>query len=468
MMEMIELTIICALLLWIWYSGGFSKKSQQKSNIPVPNCYPGCVCYSLVNQQPVTENFPPVVLPAVHEDGETTESDNDRLPPETLPQPLSNPEAVDPTHQPGIETLIETDERTEPEDADLLKVAGDSIECVTDKNLAETTEIPPHEMETLPQLNNPDDSIAIATNNKIDPSWKPDPLPLTETDEPDDSDDEFIIPPNFFVNPNQTEPETIPAEAADEPEESDEEVKITTEDENVPLEADLTHQEAVTASQEDMMDSIVPDSPSPESPSPKRFSFQLTQLPYLPDGYYITLSLNERGNDGKIKKTKILSSRDPQWSNQKSFSFAVHDTEETTITTKLKRKALLCLKTFTEDARDTKLINNENEIQLLAGFKVAAVRIHDTEPPFDIKKRKKELAKKKREERKLKGRLASCEQYGIDPFVRLGSDETFGLGQKKEKINIITEPEIKPKKISFWVRHGFLYPKDRYTRRRFE
>ena len=287
---------------------------------------------------------------------------------------------ADATHQPGIETLIETDERTEPEDADLLEVAGDSIECVTDKNLAETTEIPPHEMETLPQLNNPDDSIAIATNNKIDPSWKPDPLPLTETDEPDgsvdDSDDEFIIPPDFFVNAdvsNQTEPETIPevllpqealshpqqpvdaqveignnkildaiyqswrafrllAEAADEPDDSDEdssddeirpphffanaeilnqtepddsdeEVEMATEDGNVPLEADFT-QEAPTG-QEDF-DSIVPDSPSPpESPSPKRFSFQLTQLPYLPDGYYINLRLNERDNNsGKIKKPK--------------------------------------------------------------------------------------------------------------------------------------------------------------------
>jgi hypothetical protein len=343
-MEIIEFAIICALLLWIWYSGGFSKKSQ-KSNIPVPsNCYPGCVCYSLVNQQPVTENLAPVVLPAVHEDGETTESDNDRLPPETLPQPLSYPEAV----------------------------------------------------------------IAAA---------------ITDQTEPADTVGEFQV---------ATE---------------------VTEKKNVPLEADLTHQEAVTG-----QDSIVPDIPSPESPSPKRFKFQLTQLPYLPDGYYITLSLNERGTDGKMKKTKILSTRNPQSTYQKSVSFDVHNTEEATLTTKMKKTSLFGLMKFTLDVKETDKLGNmdgKDETELLPDF-------------FEEKERKKELAKKKREERKLKGRLASCEQYGIDPYVRMGSDETFGLGQKKEKINIITDPEIKPKKISFWVRHGFLYPKDRYTRRRFE
>ena len=141
-------------------------------------------------------------------------------------------------------------------------------------------------------------------------------------------------------------------------------------------------------------------------------------------------------------------------------SFEVHNTEEATLTTKLKRTTLFGWLKFTVDVKETdKLVNIEGkEFELLP----------DLNNVDEVKKRKKELAKKKREERKLKGRLASCEQYGIDPFVRMGSDETFGLGQKKEKINIITDPEIKPKKISFWVRHGFLYPKDRYTRRRFE
>ena len=422
MMEMIELTIICALLLWIWYSGGFSKKSQIPVVIPVPigKCCPGCVCHLSLTNQPVIEDFIPVVLSVMNED-------------------------ID-----------------DGENAEII--SSDNVATI-EMNKIEDNETVPEVLMQQPLSHPQPDPEAAITNNKItdaiDPSWKSNPLPLAETDEPDDSDDEFIIPPDFFVNPNQTEHETIPVEAADEPEESDEEVKITTEEEKVPLEADLTHQEAVTAGQEDMMDSIVPDSPSPESPSPKRFSFQLTQLPYLPDGYYINLRLNERDNNsGKIKKTKIISTH-PKWNHQqKLVSFEVHNTEEATLTTKLKRTTLFGWLKFTVDVKETdKLVNIEGkEFELLP----------DLNNVDEVKKRKKELAKKKREERKLKGRLASCEQYGIDPFVRMGSDETFGLGQKKEKINIITDPEIKPKKISFWVRHGFLYPKDRYTRRRFE
>ena len=422
MIEIIEFAIICALLLWIWYSGGFSKKSQIPVVIPVPigKCCPGCVCHLSLTNQPVIEDFIPVVLSVMNED-------------------------ID-----------------DGENAEII--SSDNVATI-EMNKIEDNETVPEVLMQQPLSHPQPDPEAAITNNKItdaiDPSWKPNPLPLAETDEPDDSDDEFIIPPDFFVNPNQTEPETIPAEAADEPEESDEEVKMATEEENVPLEADLTHQEAVTASQEDMMDSIVPDSPSPESPSPKRFSFQLTQLPYLPDGYYINLRLNERDNNsGKIKKTKIISTH-PKWNHQqKLVSFEVHNTEEATLTTKLKRTTLFGWLKFTVDVKETdKLVNIEGkEFELLP----------DLNNVDEVKKIKKELAKKKKEERKLKGRLASCEQYGIDPFVRLGSDETFGLGQKKEKINIITEPEIKPKKISFWVRHGFLYPKDRYTRRRFE
>jgi hypothetical protein len=141
-------------------------------------------------------------------------------------------------------------------------------------------------------------------------------------------------------------------------------------------------------------------------------------------------------------------------------SFEVQNTEEATLTTKLKRTTLFRWLKFTVDVKETdKLVNIEGkEFELLP----------DLNNVDEVKKRKKELDKKKREERKLKERLAYCQRYGIDPFVRMGSDETFGLGQKKEKINITTDPEIKPKKISFWVRHGFLYPKDRYTRRRFE
>ena len=522
MMEMIEFTIICALLLWTWYSGGFSNKSQIPVVIPVPKCYSGCVCYSIVNQ-PVTEKFVPVVLTAVHEDidGDNTEenipSDNDRLlTPETLPQPLPYPEAAiaadildqkiiaDATHQPGgLENLIETDElgTTEPDDAD-LKVAGDS---------------PPHEIETMLHFN-PDN------NNDIDQSWKPAPLPSAETDEPDvsvdDLDEEFIIPPDFFVDPNRTDPETVPVEVlmtlshpqqpdaqveinnnqkildeADKPDESDEdsyddeikppqhffvdakilnptepddsdgEIEMDTEEEYVipgfvpPLEADLPQVTSSTG-QEDW-DAIVPENPLPESYYPKRFIFKVTKLPYLPDDFYVTLHLNERDNDGKIRQTKILSS----WSSQKPFSMDVHNTEDATVICKLKRKALPGLQTLTDDVKEIQLVNNGSEIQLLTGFKVAVIRSYVIEP-FDIKKRKRELAKEKKEERKLKERLAFCKKNGIDPYVRIGSDETYGLGQQQKEKKI---PEIKTKKKpSFWVKYGFLYPEDRYTRRRFE
>ena len=83
------------------------------------------------------------------------------------------------------------------------------------------------------------------------------------------------------------------------------------------------------------------ENPLPESHSPKRFTFEVTKLPYLPDGFYISLRLNERQN-GKMKKTKIISlGRDPQWSNRKSFSFDVHNTEDATVTCKLKKMAHL-------------------------------------------------------------------------------------------------------------------------------
>ena len=72
-------------------------------------------------------------------------------------------------------------------------------------------------------------------------------------------------------------------------------------------------------------------------------------------------------------------------------------------------------------------------IQLLANFKVAVLRVQVIEP-FDVQEKKMKLAnKKKKEERKLKERLEFCERNGIDPYVRFGSKETFGLAKKREK-----------------------------------
>jgi hypothetical protein len=223
---------------------------------------------------------------------------------------------------------------------------------------------------------------------------------------------------------------------------------------------------ALLLAEADKTDETDEDSDDEEMPLPssKRFTFKVTEFPSLPDDSYITLRLNDRYN-GKIIKRKIISTRDPHW-NQKSFSFDVRNAGAATITCKMKvlvkRKARLLgvmMKKSTERRRETKLVNNGNRIeQLLANFKVAVVRIKDIEP-FDVEK-------KKREERKLKERLAFCEQNGIDPYVRMGSDETYGLGQQQKEKKI---PEIKTKKKpNFWVKYGFLYPDDRYTRRRFE
>ena len=108
---------------------------------------------------------------------------------------------ADATHQLGIETLIETDERTnEPDDADLLEVAGDSIKCETDKNLDETLDIPTHEIdkiEMMPLLNNPENEIVNQkkTFDEIDLPRHDDALQLAESD---DSNAE-VIPPHLDV-----------------------------------------------------------------------------------------------------------------------------------------------------------------------------------------------------------------------------------------------------------------------------
>jgi hypothetical protein len=205
------------------------KSAVRAIPYPVKSSFPWCQ-YSFINQ-PI-QNFVPV-LSVIYEDidgenaenmssvaievamiemdkVEDTETVQEVLMPEPQPgclcdssSPFLDAEAViaadnpdqkiiaDAVHQPGLETLIETDERTEPDaEPDAKEVAGDSIKCETDRNLTETLEVFPNEtdkIETM-QLLNPDDSIVIA-NNDIDQSWKPDPLLLAETDEPDEKFD---------------------------------------------------------------------------------------------------------------------------------------------------------------------------------------------------------------------------------------------------------------------------------------
>lgn len=139
---------------------------------------------------------------------------------------------------------------------------------------------------------------------------------------------------------------------------------------------------------------VFPNENRSRGPS-QRITYKVTEFPNLPDGFYVTLTLNDRDNDGTLIRKKILSSRDPKL-NKKTFSFDVQNPKESTITCKLKRTALFSLVNFTEEKQKTKLVNIGNKvIQLLANFKVAVYKteknpkrfLHPT-VPYKVKKKK--------------------------------------------------------------------------------
>ena len=214
-----------------------------------------------------------------------------------------------------------------------------------------------------------------------------------KTDKPDSNDDE-VIPPHFFVNVkivNRTEPDDSDEEVELAPEATEEENVIPC---SVPVIADLITQNQILP----VKRTGIPESPSrasPEGPSsPKRFTFKIRKFPNLQEGYYISLRLNELEN-GMIKKTKIISTRNPNWIN-KSFSFEVKNPERATITCKMKRKVLLGLIKTTEKKKKTKVNNEKGIQQLLANFGVAVVRTRKVIKPSEVKEKKMELALKKR------------------------------------------------------------------------
>jgi hypothetical protein len=214
-----------------------------------------------------------------------------------------------------------------------------------------------------------------------------------KTDKPDSNDDE-VIPPHFFVNVkivNRTEPDDSDEEVELAPEATEEEVIIPCS--VLPLEADLTQHQILPVKRTGIPES--PSTASPEGPSsPKRFTFKIIKFPILQEGYYISLRLNEREN-GMIKKTKIISTRNPKSIN-KSFSFEVKNPDMATITCKMKRKVLLGLIKSTEKKKKTKVNNEKGIQQLLGNFGVAVVRTRKVIKPSEVKEKKNGTCKKEK------------------------------------------------------------------------
>jgi transcriptional regulator of met regulon len=166
----------------------------------------------------------------------------------------------------------------------------------------------------------------------------------------------------------------------------------------------------------------------------KRVTLKVIQ-PWLPSHWYLTLRIDE-GKISKKMETRILSTRDPEWSPP--LIFDVENPKDAVLTIKVKRLSLFGLRSSTYEKTKTclsDLINGTNQellLNLKAEVTVEDQPIPDDQPIADEKEKKKDLRQ--------------VEQKN----------------QNKE------EPQPKQiKEPSFWVKHGFLHSKHRYTRRRF-
>jgi hypothetical protein len=345
--------IVTTFMLFSWIAGVFSNKKIDEESPEDVSSY----------------NAPEI---------EMNNKDN-QTPEVQIPEPLSNPENDAPEEiisSDNIPTIVQMDKDLDNEKPEV--------------------QIP----EPLSHPQQPEAEVEIANNKKIldaiEQSWRA--LLLAQTNKPDESDedsdesdDEGVAPSHFFANAeirNQTEPDDSDGEVEMAAEATEEEYAVIP-CPAVPLaEANLPQVSSSSTGQEDW-DAIVPESPSQtvttvkqipksksEKDSPKRFTFKVIKLPNLQPGVYLSLCLNERNNDGKIIKKKILSSRDPQWKNQKRFIFDVlvkNNPEDATITCKLKQTALLGMLKLTGKMKTTKLLGSNENIELLTGFKVAEV-----------------------------------------------------------------------------------------------
>ena len=323
---------------------------------------------------------------------------------------------ADATHQLGIETLIETDERTnEPDDADLLEVAGDSIKCETDKNLDETLDIPTHEtdkIETMPLLNNPEDEIVNQKKTFDEIADLPrhdDALQLAESD---DSIAEVATHLDVKVK-DLNEPTEGPVQQTIEQQQP------------APVMNDIQQQDVSQSAGED---SIKPETNHWEEPETDHFKeividsyqnkiltpkintlvFDKPPSTSKDDRYYLSVRIDERKNNKIIKTTKMLT-RDLNC-NLKSLVFDVHTAEDATVTCKLKKTTFGGLKKITlqkKTIREALVMSSFNRntgnkpVPMLPDFTVE-VKIG----PSAVKEKKNEVLLK-RKELKLKEKLAT-------------------------------------------------------------
>jgi hypothetical protein len=351
------------------------------------------------------EIVPEVLMPLSHSQQTDAEAVIAAIPDQKI--------TADATHQLGIETLIETDERaTEP---DLLEVAGDSIKCETDKNLDETLDIPTHEtdkIETMPLLNNPEDEIVNQKKTFDEIADLPrhnDALQLAESD---DSNAE-VIPPHLDVK----------VKDSNEPTEGP--VQQTIEQQQPPVMNDI-QQEHVTENAGE--DSIKPETNHWEEPETDHFKeividsyqnkiltpkintlvFDKPPSTSKDDRYYLSVRIDERQNNKIIKTTK-MSTRDLNC-NLKSLVFDVHTAEDATVTCKLKKTTFGGLKKITlqkKTIREALVMSSFNRntgnkpVPMLPDFTVE-VKIG----PSAVKEKKNEVLLN-RKEPKLKEKLAT-------------------------------------------------------------
>ena len=229
----------------------------------------------------------------------------------------------------------------------------------------------------------------------------------------------------------------------------------------------------------DLLEPIPTETNQTELGGLKRITLKMMESASIPKNCFVTLRAKGKKSHGIKFQTKTISTRNSDWNEP--FSFSVDNTENGAISVKIKKISLFgVLMSSTIGSSYTFLsdLTNGTAHYLLPDLK-AEVEIVDVENQPD-------LAKMKRDQRKSKAKLILREisQHGIDPLhtITFGPQIKFGaLGPNKKES--LEKPEKKsqdfltpngflhPKQIkkpSFWVKHGFIDSKHRYTRRRFE
>jgi hypothetical protein len=229
----------------------------------------------------------------------------------------------------------------------------------------------------------------------------------------------------------------------------------------------------------DLLEPIPTETNQTELGGLKRITLKMMESASIPKNCFVILRAKGKNSHGIKFQTKTISTRNSDWNEP--FSFSVDNTEYGVISVKIKKISLFgVLMSSTIGFSHTFLsdLTNGTTHYLLPDLK-AEVEIVDVENQPD-------LAKMKRDQRKSKAKLILREisQHGIDPlhtitfgpqikFGALGPNKKESLEKPEKKSQDVLTPNgfLHPqqiKKPSFWVKHGFIDSKHRYTRRRFE